>query len=49
MAESDELDHDESKGWVAVVKRVIGILIGILVVGFLIAAFLFGDLLRTGR
>lgn len=49
MAESEELGHEKSKGWLAVVKRVIGILIGILVVGFLIAAFLFGDLLRTGR
>ena len=49
MAESNELEHEKSKGWLAILKRLIGIVIGILVIGFLIAVFLFGDLLRTGR
>ena len=49
MAESNEFGHEESKGWLAVLKRLIGIAIGVLVVAFLIAVFLFGDLLRTGR
>ena len=48
MTESNDLEHEKSHGWVAVLKRVIGIAIGILVIGFLIAVFLFGDLLRTG-
>lgn len=48
MAESEERDEEESKGWLAVIKKLIGILIGVLVVGFLIAVFIFGDLLRTG-
>ena len=49
MAESNELEHEKPHGWLAVLKRVIGVTIGILVIGFLIAVFLFGDLLRTGR
>ena len=48
MAEFEARDEKESKGWLAVIKRLVGILIGILVVGFLIAVFIFGDLLRTG-
>ena len=48
MAESEGREEKESKGWIAVIKRLLGILIGILVVGFLIAVFIFGDLLRTG-
>jgi len=49
MAGSNEIEHEKSHGWLAILKRVIGIAIGILVIGFLIAVFLFGDLLRTGR
>jgi hypothetical protein len=48
MAESAGRDKKESRSWLATIKRLIGILFGILVVAFLIAVFLFGDLLRTG-
>lgn len=48
MAESEGRDEKASRRWLDVIKRLIGILIGILVVGFLIAFFIFGDLLRTG-
>lgn len=47
MTESEVRDENESKGWVAIIKKLFGILIGILVVGLLIAVFIFGDLLRT--
>jgi len=48
MTESQMREEKESKGWVAIIKKLVGILIGILVVGFSIAVFIFGDLLRTG-
>ena len=49
MAESEGRDEKEPAGWVAFIKRLLGILIGFLVVGLLIAFFIFGDLLRPGR
>ena len=48
MAEPNERDEEESKGWLAIIKKLVSILIGILVVAFLIAVFIFGDLLRIG-
>ena len=48
MAEIEGQDERRSRRWLDIIKRLIGILIGILVIGFLIAVFIFGDLLRTG-
>ena len=48
MTDSEEQDKKEPRGWLATIKKLLGILFGILIVAFLIAVFLFGDLLRTG-
>lgn len=43
MAESDGRDKNEMRGWLATIKRLIGILFWICVVAFVIAMFVFGD------
>ena len=49
MAESEERDKKQSRGWLATIKRLIGILFAILIVALLIAMFVFGDLLVGTR
>jgi hypothetical protein len=43
MAETDVRDEKESKGWLDVIKKWVGILFWICIIAIVVALFVFGD------